>query len=268
MRILIQHAETNLYFGKGNKWVQHPREAMAFLDEVRARDYCIYRRLKKVAVVALADEHSQERAAEEASEARLRGNQLDIENENMKPKAVRNSAAPKTKAVPTANRLGSPPAAVRSPVAPPVAAPAAMDKSPKPLSPTKPILVEPRAVQTAPSPAPNRAPQTTSAPAAPAAAPKPVSPDKPRVPQEAITTVEANIDVGFGNSLFIRGQGDALSWDQGTPLQCVGGTHWVYTTKQATGKLVFKLLLNDQVWSQGEDLTVAAGQKAEVVPVF
>jgi hypothetical protein len=32
--------------------------------------------------------------------------------------------------------------------------------------------------------------------------------------------------------------------------------------------VVFKLLLNDQVWAKGEDVVVEAGRKIEVVPVF
>jgi hypothetical protein len=32
--------------------------------------------------------------------------------------------------------------------------------------------------------------------------------------------------------------------------------------------VVFKLLLNDQVWAKGEDVVVEAGRKIEVVPFF
>ena len=83
-----------------------------------------------------------------------------------------------------------------------------------------------------------------------------------------MTVVEARIDVGFGNSLFIRGQGAGLSWEKGLPLKCIGGSAWVWSTKQAQGKTVFKLLLNDQVWAKGEDVVVEAGRKIELVPVF
>jgi hypothetical protein len=85
---------------------------------------------------------------------------------------------------------------------------------------------------------------------------------------EQITIIQAKTDVGFGNSLFIRGQGDGLSWDKGLPLSCVDGSAWVWSTKQAEGKVVFKLLLNDQVWAKGEDVVVEAGRKIEVIPKF
>ena len=85
---------------------------------------------------------------------------------------------------------------------------------------------------------------------------------------EQMTVVQAKIDVGFGNSLFVRGQGDGLSWDKGLPLSCIDGSAWVWSTKQAKDKVVFKLLLNDQVWAKGEDVVVEAGRKIEIAPVF
>lgn len=83
----------------------------------------------------------------------------------------------------------------------------------------------------------------------------------------ASTTIEAKIDIGFGNQLFIRGQGAGLSWDRGTPLACVDSKTWRLQVP-ATDKLTFKLLINDSVWSQGDDLTAAPGSRVEVKPTF
>jgi hypothetical protein len=80
-------------------------------------------------------------------------------------------------------------------------------------------------------------------------------------------TIEAKIDVGFGNTLYLRGEGLGLSWTQGVPLTCVDGKTWKWTG-EATEQLKFKLLLNDQVWSQGEDLVATPGQKVEFSPAF
>ena len=82
------------------------------------------------------------------------------------------------------------------------------------------------------------------------------------------TTVQAKVDVGFGNALFIRGQGDGLSWDEGRPLECLDPMTWVWSTKKAAGQIEFKLLINDQIWAEGENQTVAAGQKIEIAPAF
>ncbi|MGO8930142.1 MAG: hypothetical protein ACLQU3_25005 [Limisphaerales bacterium] len=87
-------------------------------------------------------------------------------------------------------------------------------------------------------------------------------------PTEPVMVVEAKINVGLGNHLFIRGQGDGLSWFEGVPLNCVDATTWVWSTRHAKEKVVFKLLLNDQVWAKGEDVVVEAGRKIEVVPFF
>ena len=87
-------------------------------------------------------------------------------------------------------------------------------------------------------------------------------------PPEPATVVEAWVDVGLGNIVFIRGQGDGLSWEKGRPLDCIDGRRWVWSTKRAAGKVVFKLLLNDQVWCKGDDLSVEAGGKIDVIPAF
>ncbi|HWD94093.1 MAG TPA: hypothetical protein VG938_17305 [Verrucomicrobiae bacterium] len=80
-------------------------------------------------------------------------------------------------------------------------------------------------------------------------------------------TIEAKIDVGFGNALYLRGEGLGLSWSHGIPLTCVDGKTWKWTG-EAAEQLKFKLLLNDQVWSQGENLVAAPGQKLEISPAF
>lgn len=81
------------------------------------------------------------------------------------------------------------------------------------------------------------------------------------------TTIEAKIDVGFGNRLFLRGQGEGLSWDHGIPLECVDSQTWRLIVP-AKDKLQFKLLINDSVWAKGEDVVVPPGKRVELVPAF
>jgi len=80
-------------------------------------------------------------------------------------------------------------------------------------------------------------------------------------------TIEAKIDIGFGNNLFVRGQGAGLSWERGTPLENVDSKTWRLTVP-AKDKVQFKLLINDSVWAQGEDLVATPGKKVEVTPAF
>lgn len=82
-----------------------------------------------------------------------------------------------------------------------------------------------------------------------------------------LVSIEAKIDVGFGNQLFVRGEGAGLSWERGTPLKCVGGNSWQWATESGS-PLKCKLLLNDAVWMAGEDLVVPPGKRLEITPAF
>lgn len=100
------------------------------------------------------------------------------------------------------------------------------------------------------------------------AAPKTVKKSLPASAPARKTVVEAKVDVGFGNRLFIRGQGDGLSWEKGTLMECRDNSTWVWSTTEATDKVECKVLLNDQVWAQGDNLSVAPGESRQTVPVF
>lgn len=80
-------------------------------------------------------------------------------------------------------------------------------------------------------------------------------------------TIEAKVDIGFGNNLFVRGQGAGLSWDHGLPLENVDSQTWRLTVP-AKDKVQFKLLINDSVWAQGEDIVATPGKKVELTPAF
>lgn len=82
------------------------------------------------------------------------------------------------------------------------------------------------------------------------------------------TSIIARVDVGFGNSLYVRGEGAGLSWDKGVQLDNVSPYEWAFSSTQAKGKLTFKFLINDEVWAEGEDLTVAKGGTSISSPVF
>ncbi len=110
---------------------------------------------------------------------------------------------------------------------------------------------------TPPAPAPRALAiqdKKTSAPRPVVSAPRPI-------------TIEAKIDVGYGNTVYLRGQGPGLSWERGVPCECVNGNTWRWTAPAAE-KLTFKVLLNDSVWARGGDLVVCPGEKVELVPAF
>jgi hypothetical protein len=146
----------------------------------------------------------------------------------------------------------------------------------------KPVKATKRTTKTSTSPTTVAKANPATVPSAPTPAPRPVTAlnartstsqsSPPRQNGNAsrpapVTTIKANIDVGFGNNLFLRGQGAGLSWERGVPLTCVDGKTWQWTGKVEEG-LTFKLLLNDQVWAKGEDLVAKPGQELEIVPAF
>jgi hypothetical protein len=97
---------------------------------------------------------------------------------------------------------------------------------------------------------------------------KPV-PAKPAAPATngAVTTIDIKLDVGFGNAVFLRGTGGGLTWERGVPLVCVDGKTWRWSGT-AKDPITFKALINDKIWSAGNDLTVKPGQKVEIKPIF
>jgi hypothetical protein len=113
---------------------------------------------------------------------------------------------------------------------------------------------------TTPAPAKKSAPAARKAPVAPAV--------KKTAPKAVVTTISAQIDVGFGNSLYLRGEGPGLSWEKGVVLQCVGDDRWSIALRESARPVVFKFLLNDQVWSTGEDFVAKSGVTTVFTPLF
>jgi hypothetical protein len=132
---------------------------------------------------------------------------------------------------------------------------------------------------TAPAPAPKFAAPASAvkavAPAAPAPVlrkvakkPAPAAPAAMAAPKASSVTITAKIDVGFGNTLFLRGSGPGLTWTKGTPLVCIAADAWSLVLPGASGPFAFKFLLNDTDWSTGKDYLAGPGDTVTVTPVF
>ena len=74
--------------------------------------------------------------------------------------------------------------------------------------------------------------------------------------------------MGFGNSLFVRGEGAGLSWEKGTLLENITPYEWAFKTTQAKGPVTFKFLINDELWAEAENITVEAGETSISTPTF
>lgn len=82
------------------------------------------------------------------------------------------------------------------------------------------------------------------------------------------TTVRASVDVGWGNALYIRGEGAGLSWDKGILMDGVNGDCWEWKTVAPHKGLIFKFLINDSQWSMGDNLMAAYGETSISSPSF
>lgn len=140
----------------------------------------------------------------------------------------------------------------------------------------------------APAPAPKPvAPAPAPKPAAPASAPKPAAPAPavkstvaPKVktaaapvavvtkPTPARVTIIAAVDVGFGNTLYVRGDEPALNWSKGVALGCVHDAKWEIVLTGTGKPFEFKFLVNDTAWSTGENYCASPGDTLTLTPSF
>jgi len=83
-----------------------------------------------------------------------------------------------------------------------------------------------------------------------------------------VSKVYVKCDVGWGNTLFIRGEGASLNWDKGVPLTYVKTKKlWMFKSR-STKPIEFKVLINDERWSEGENFVLESGKTLEIEPTF
>lgn len=84
----------------------------------------------------------------------------------------------------------------------------------------------------------------------------------------AMTRIIARVDVGFGNQLYIRGENGGLNWERGILMENISPYEWSFTTHYPAKVLEFKFLINDELWSEGNNLEIAAGKESISSPTF
>jgi hypothetical protein len=101
-------------------------------------------------------------------------------------------------------------------------------------------------------------------------APAPASTPPPAVakPKGGRVTIIAKVDVGFGNSLYVRGDEPYLHWAKGTVLGNIAGDRWEIVLSAVEKPFEFKFLVNDSTWSGGENYCVAPGDTVTLTPSF
>jgi hypothetical protein len=117
-----------------------------------------------------------------------------------------------------------------------------------------------------PAPAPAR--KSTVAPKIKPAAPSPAAPAAVAKTKGSRVTIVAKVDVGFGNSVSIRGDEPFLHWSKGIALGSIAGDKWEIVLTGIDRPFQFKFLRNDQAWSTGDNYTASPGDTLTITPGF
>jgi hypothetical protein len=143
----------------------------------------------------------------------------------------------------------------------PTKTPAPATKSAAPTPAPKPVAPAPASKPAAPAPAVKStiAPKVKTA-AAPAAVVTKPTPSR--------VTIIATVDVGFGNTLYVRGDEPALSWSKGVALGNLHEAKWEIVISGPGKPFEFKFLVNDTTWSAGENYCVSPGDTVTLSPSF
>lgn len=85
-----------------------------------------------------------------------------------------------------------------------------------------------------------------------------------------VTKVVAHYDVGYGNSMSIRGDTSPLNWNNGIQMTNSGSDTWVWeTTAIPKGqKFECKVLINDSNWATNSNWWVYGGDTIDIYPNF
>jgi hypothetical protein len=87
-------------------------------------------------------------------------------------------------------------------------------------------------------------------------------------PNKKQIDIVANANVGWGNAIYVRGDGGGLSWDEGEPMLCVADDQWVWSYPEADAPREFKFLRNDRDWAFGDNHKVAVEKMSVFTPQF
>lgn len=82
------------------------------------------------------------------------------------------------------------------------------------------------------------------------------------------TRIVAKHDIGFGNTLFIRGSRGGLSWDKGVPMKNVKADEWVWESNEVFSNGEFKVLINDRLYEVGPNQQLHYGKNLQYSPKF
>ncbi len=80
--------------------------------------------------------------------------------------------------------------------------------------------------------------------------------------------IVAKVNVGWGNTVYLRGEGGCLNWDLGVPMICSGEDRWVWCCHAEETPRQFKFLRNDHDWALGDNQVMSGADIIVCSPVF
>jgi len=86
----------------------------------------------------------------------------------------------------------------------------------------------------------------------------------------ATTTVYAHHNIGWGNTMYIRGDTPPLNWNSGTKMTNVSADTWMWQTSDIPKgqKFECKVLINDYTWATNSNWWVYGGETIDIFPNF
>ncbi len=82
------------------------------------------------------------------------------------------------------------------------------------------------------------------------------------------TRITVKYDVGFSNSLYLRGEGAGLTWNKGVKLKNIKSDEWVWETDHPFVRGEFKVLVNDTHYEVGGNHKLVPGANLVYTPNF
>jgi hypothetical protein len=87
--------------------------------------------------------------------------------------------------------------------------------------------------------------------------------------QKNLTRIVVKCNCGFGNTLYLRGQGiQGLNWDKGTPLKNTKSDEWVWECEKPFSKAEVKIVLNDKQYECGANHIIEYSKSYTFIPNF
>lgn len=74
--------------------------------------------------------------------------------------------------------------------------------------------------------------------------------------------------IGIGNKLYLRGEGQGLSWEKGVPMQFVSIGKWGWASHDVTIPLKCRLYKNDEAVALSGEVTLEPGKHVELTALF